>query len=179
MVTGVHVNSNLRVFPLSGTMQTCPLLAYRKKLMNRVIIQDAGIHPAVFLFGAFVCFGIIFFVLMRPAARGESLIQRIIASTILVLMATVPFIPIVTYYTLDHDVTAKAALREEVGVTQLTLDDKNSFKNLRCDFFTSNGTYDAKWVRDGEDLISGTLTVQRYSDGSCSYEVDKRVHSFD
>lgn len=139
--------------------------------MNRVIIQDAGIHPAVFLFGAFICFGIIFFTLMWPDVRGESLVQRIIASLILILMAVVPLIPIVTYYTLDHDVAAKAALREEVGVTQLALDDRNSFKNLRCDFFTSNGTYDAKWVKDDESLISGTLTVQRYSDGSCSYEV--------
>lgn len=139
--------------------------------MNRVIIQDAGIHPAVFLFGAFICFGIIFFTLMRPSPDQGSTAQRFLANLIIVLMAVVPFIPIVTYYTLDHDKAAKTALSEEVGVTQLTLDDKNSFKNLRCDFFTSNGTHKAHWVNSEGKVANGNLTVQRYSDGSCSYEV--------
>lgn len=139
--------------------------------MNRVIIQDAGIHPAVFFFGAFICLGIAFFTIMRPFPDQGTPVQRFLANLIIVLMAVLPLIPIVTYYTLDHDKAAKTALSEEVGVTKLTLDDKNSFKNLRCDFFTSNGTYKAQWLDSEGKPANGTLTVQRYSDGSCSYEV--------
>lgn len=139
--------------------------------MNRVIIQDAGIHPAVFFFGAFICLSIVFFMIMRPSRDQVPPGQRFLANLIIVLIAVLPFIPIVTYYTFDHDKAAKNALSEKIGVTDLALDDRSSFKNLRCDFFTSNGTYKAHWVNSEGEPAKGNLIVQRYSDGSCSYEV--------
>lgn len=140
--------------------------------MNRVIIPEAAIHPAVFLFLGFLCFGIVFVAVMGKTARKETPATKFFAYTVILLLAVLPFIPTVTYYTFNHDVPAKTALSEELGVTQLNLSEKNRFINLRCDFFTSTGTYDAKWVRDEENQYTGTLTIQRYSDHTCSYQLN-------